>query len=178
MAAKHLSSHSYTMYSIFSNDNQTGGKTNSSDIIRVVAANNLSYVVDNVAASLTNLAFEASDETVAGDVYTSETFVLVRWEWLILPVIQVSLGVLFLLTIIIRTSVHGSSLWRTSLLPLVYHTLDADTAILDQRPAPNDIATMELKARKVQAQLDTFQKNGKSQGEARVSMLSVSDAST
>lgn len=52
----------------------------SSDAIESVANNGLSTVIGNVAASLTQLGLEQSDETVIGTDSVSEVYVDVRWN--------------------------------------------------------------------------------------------------
>ena len=48
------------------------------DAVLVVKAHNLSYVMNNIAASLTSLGLDLSNETVHGTVRTSENYTLVR----------------------------------------------------------------------------------------------------
>ena len=75
----------------------------SSDIIRRVASHNLSYVMGNLAASLTDHALSLADETVPGLVKTSEVYVFVRWEWLILPICLEIVGFVLFITTVLRT---------------------------------------------------------------------------
>ena len=92
----------------------------STDVLDVVPTHNLTYLFNNIAASLTNLALSLNNQTVTGTARSSEVDVSVRWAWLIFPVLVEGLGfVLFIMTV---TRAHRArvALWRTSLLPLLY----------------------------------------------------------
>ena len=123
----------------------------SSDAMRVIRNHNLSYVLENIAASFSKLAIDKGGETVTGTVKVSETYILVRWEWMILPISLVAVGALLLLATIIRHSRHRNNLWRSSLLPLLYHQVEMSTQSSGTPPA--DVAGMETLARKDKATL-------------------------
>lgn len=73
--------------------------TYSNEAMKAIHSHNLSYVTGNIAASLTSLALEVSDERAFGYIERPESFVSVRWVWISLPVILECLGLtLFVLT--------------------------------------------------------------------------------
>ena len=121
---------------------------NTSDTIRIIAAHNLSYVLGNVALSLTRLGLKFGGETITGVAYVSETYVSVRWEWLILPVIQVLAGLFLFWVTCVLTSFNQGALWRSSLLPLVYQKFDLQAST--DNSVPIIVSEMELKARKAE----------------------------
>ena len=74
----------------------------SSEGVQSTAAYGMSKTMEIVATSLTKLALDLSKETVIGNVTTSEVYVLVRWEWLILRLaLEVAGIILFASTIIL-----------------------------------------------------------------------------
>ena len=119
--------------------------------MRVIASHNLSYVISNVAASLSKLGLDVSGETVTGVVQVSQMYVLVRWEWLILPAALVAAGLDLFLATVLRTAQHHNNLWRSSLLPLLFHRFGA--AVIIDEPAPLNVARMEFRARLVELEL-------------------------
>ena len=96
----------------------------SSEGVQSVAAKGLKYVVDSVAASLTNLALDLDDKSVVGNVTTSELYVHVQWEWLVLPFALEIVGVALFVTTILLSYRHEIQLWRSSALAHIYHGLD------------------------------------------------------
>ena len=81
----------------------------------------LKHVIDNVAAAITKRALQESPESVPGYVITSQTYVSVRWEWLILPIVLEVLGLLVLSVAMLMSSRRTVPLWKASVLPLLYH---------------------------------------------------------
>ena len=129
------------------------------DIIRVVQAKNLSYVLDNVAASLTRLAIDNSSETVTGYVTTPETYVHVRWAWLALPICLEAVGIALLLATAV-VSYHGKvPLWKESLLPLLYHGLEEHGT--REQAFATDICEMERTAEKTVVRLAASKNDGR-----------------
>jgi hypothetical protein len=98
--------------------------TSSPDNVKVIATNNLSFVVGNIAASLTKLGLDLSSETVTGNVTSPEVYVLVRWQWLALPIILELGGIIVCAAAIRSSKTHKVRLWKASILPLLYHGLE------------------------------------------------------
>jgi hypothetical protein len=99
-------------------------RLNTSDSIHVIANHNLSYVMNNIAASLSKIALDVSGNAVTGVVRVSETYVLVRWEWLMLTIALVAAGLFMFLVTGLRTAQPHNNLWLSSLLTLFYHSFD------------------------------------------------------
>ncbi len=101
----------------------------SSDIAQALwYADDLDGLMDNLADRMTdalrNLYSDpASDATSLGKVYTSQTYVLVAWPWLILPVGLVLASCMVLLAAIISSSRHQTIVWKSSSLAPLFHGL-------------------------------------------------------
>lgn len=53
-----------------------------------------------------------------------QTYVHVRWAWLTLPVTCVVSALVYLVTIILMTRRLGALVWKSSVLPYLFHGLD------------------------------------------------------
>ena len=121
---KALTGKDYERFSNFTGNLQLNRHKLPSDVLNVVRAKGLDHVVGNLAASLTSLAVKHGNETVKGAVERSETYVLVRWAWLALPISLEAMGVTLLLGTVLYTYRRKAPLWKESLLPLLYHGLE------------------------------------------------------
>lgn len=120
------------------------------DVIQaLLAKHNLSSLLANVAESFSQQARKASTETVPGWVYTNESFVRVRWEWLILPFVLHVAGLVVLIIAILSSRYHKARLWKASLLPLLYHGMEKK-----ERSVATDVQGMEEEARRDIVSLD------------------------
>jgi hypothetical protein len=99
--------------------------------------NNISNITQDVADSLTNqlrggrtqlsgdLGDNANATTLGGEAYWNETFVKVRWPWLIIPLAEtVLVSVLLIVTIWVS---WGEVLFKSSVAALLVHGLDGWT---------------------------------------------------
>ena len=99
----------------------------SSDIAQALwYADDLDGLMDNLAARMTdalrNLYSDpASNATNLGKVYTTRTYVLVAWPWLILPVGLVLASCMVLFAAIISSSRHQTIVWKSSSLAPLFH---------------------------------------------------------
>lgn len=108
-------------------------------------------VFDNIAEALTHEMYilEGHIEQT-GKAYSQEVFIRVRWEWAIFPIILDLLGVIFLASNVWINSRDGVYLWKSSLLPLLFHGLEGwGHDALDF----NEQSEMEKKAKKMYAKL-------------------------
>lgn len=86
---------------------------------------NVSEVMSNITASMTNRIRHGRNATVAkGVVLQPDTIVLVQWKWLILPIALVVLDFVFLAFVVCVTSSQGAPLWKSGLIPLFFHGLE------------------------------------------------------
>lgn len=92
----------------------------SPEITTIYAQKNFSRTIENVAASLNNHLQRYATNRVLGKVLVQETFVHVRWPWLVLPLVLVLAGTAALLAVICQTRKEKAVLWKCSSLPLVY----------------------------------------------------------
>jgi len=119
----------------------TNGMRSSSFLMEQIATVGLGAVLDGVAASLTQQALLANtSEVLLGTVFTTETYVAVDWPWLIYPATLV-LGAILLLAL---TAMHshrcGLRISKSSMLPLLYRTLDLD--LRARQPVLHDVSAM------------------------------------
>ncbi|GME43312.1 uncharacterized protein K452DRAFT_310684 [Neofusicoccum parvum] len=87
---------------------------------------NISNFMHRVAHSMTNQVRTSSD--ISGKIYGTalhmETFIVVRWKWLGLPVAVIVFGVAFLVTTIALNWTKKTVLWKSNDLPLLTHGLE------------------------------------------------------
>jgi hypothetical protein len=116
------------------------------DLIGPLAGKNFSSRFESIAASFTNYGLGQTNTTFPGSAISQEVYVHVRWRWIILPVIlQVFTIVLFVLTVIHSHRV-GAPVWKSSLLPIWYHTTEKshsqDNADSAARQRLSDMGTL------------------------------------
>ena len=105
----------------------------------------VSLMMDDIALSITNKMRTLSTTTmVRGTAREPATFVRANWYWLIFPAVLVVLSILFLVMTIIFSTETDSVLWKTSILPFLYHNLQTK----QQRPTGGTVRDMERAARK------------------------------
>lgn len=127
------------------------GPQYSSESIKKIQATNLSYVLGNIADSLSKLALDLGNETIIGNVTTSETYVKVDWKWLILPIyLEITVVGLLAFTVFLSHR-RNVPLWKSSILALLYRGIPEAT--LGQLPG-SDVGKMEETARTTFAALE------------------------
>jgi hypothetical protein len=88
---------------------------------------NLSFseAVKNAALALTDyIQTSSQSEPVFGHRSVTETYVRVRWAWLVLPIVLTALSLAFLLMTIWTTHRSDTKVWKSSSLALLYHGLE------------------------------------------------------
>ncbi|KAE8136997.1 hypothetical protein BDV38DRAFT_283388 [Aspergillus pseudotamarii] len=80
----------------------------------------LEEVMSNVAASLTKLSFDLSNDVVNGTVLVTEVYVSVAWIWLVLPALLLVLGIILISTICVNKG-QTLPLWKSSILAAFFH---------------------------------------------------------
>jgi hypothetical protein len=134
--------------------------TTSSDTMEYINVTGLEPVLAGVAASLTQQALLANTSgKVIETVWTTETVVAVDWPWLIYSATLV----LSAIALIALTAHHshrcGLRIWKSSMLPLLYRTLDPD--LLARQPVLHDVSTMTGVAGKAKVTLvETSREDG------------------
>ena len=84
-----------------------------------------SQVVKNVALALTDyIQTSSQSEPVFGQRSVTDTYVRIRWAWLVLPIVLTALSLAFLLMTIWTTHRSDTKVWKSSSLALLYHGLE------------------------------------------------------
>ena len=91
---------------------------------RKVLADGLEPTMRNVASTLSSYSREISNSTLLGTVFTTESYVNVRWVYLTLPAALIVFGMVLLGSTAFISSHGKSNLWKTSVLPFLYHGLE------------------------------------------------------
>lgn len=86
---------------------------------------NITEVVESISTSLTDTIRAAeSSGRIPGTAFRDETFISVRWSWIILPLCVVLGSVMLLSATIIATRKDNAVLWKSSVFPLLMSYLD------------------------------------------------------
>lgn len=101
----------------------------SEEIHRRVQEKGLAHVVRSVTGALNNISLVRSEEKVTGSVRVSEIVVSVRWAWLVLPLLLEVAGVVLLVLVWCRRR-NAAGVWKTSILPVLYHGLERNDPAL------------------------------------------------
>lgn len=89
-----------------------------------LAGPDIPRTLDAMARAVTYNMMDGPNSTVSqGQVYKTETFIRVRWEWLILSIITVVSSVALLAVTIAKTCTMHQRAWKSSLAPLLYPDL-------------------------------------------------------
>jgi hypothetical protein len=83
------------------------------------SSNSFPHILENVAAMGTDLFQRFSTRNVSGSALEAQTYVEVRWVWLIYPAVLIVMGTASLLWTIHSTRTNGVVVWKSSLLPLL-----------------------------------------------------------
>jgi hypothetical protein len=106
--------------------------------------------LENVATALTNYGLETTNETVRGRAYAEESYVEVRWQWIVLPVLlQLSTLVLFITTVA-YSHCNSVPIWKSSILAIIYHGVED----LDEK---KDLVAERLSGMNAVARVDKVQ---------------------
>lgn len=93
-------------------------------ILANAAEGEIHILLSSMATSMTNvIRTSAHNDRVPGDAYTTETFVHVRWPWIIFPIILVLLSIV-LLIITAFISRDQPVLWKSSIFPFLLGQLE------------------------------------------------------
>lgn len=95
--------------------------------------NNASQQMANLATALTTgirntQSSNGSFETVDGTAFDTAIHVQIRWPWIVLPLLLLTLGLVFLLSTVVRSSreVNDVGIWKTSALAILFNGLGED----------------------------------------------------
>lgn len=93
------------------------------------------YIIEDLSGFMNNLADRMTDTLrnhyqdpaldIQGKVYVMETYISVRWPWLILPITLLFASCGLLVASILSTHGHRSTLWKNDSLATLFHGLEA-----------------------------------------------------
>lgn len=90
--------------------------------------NNITTYVQRLADAMTHSVRANSNETVTawGQALMGETYVHVRWEWIILPVLILFISLIFIVATVLKSSseMKEVGIWKTSALAALMNGLD------------------------------------------------------
>ncbi|KAF2449614.1 hypothetical protein P171DRAFT_379677 [Karstenula rhodostoma CBS 690.94] len=89
------------------------------------AASNVTSRMDRLATVMTNIMRQASNDIAVGKSFSEESYIEVRWLWLILPVGLLVLTLIFLVGTVIRTSMENDrvGVWKNSAIATLLYGL-------------------------------------------------------
>lgn len=91
--------------------------------------NNIADYIQRLADAMTHSIRANSNQTViaAGDAIVGETYVHVRWGWIVLPVSMLFISLIFIIATVIKSSSERNEvgIWKTSALAALMNGLDA-----------------------------------------------------
>ncbi|KAJ6021994.1 hypothetical protein N7540_007498 [Penicillium herquei] len=125
-----------------------------SDLTTIIYANGLNTSVQSVASSLTNAIRTGTDSRlIQGTAFQVETYIHVRWPWIILPLIII-LATLVLLagTMLASKYQQFTVIWKGSVIPLLVSRIEKPhEADLD---SPQSLDKMHRIAKRMNTRLD------------------------
>lgn len=98
----------------------------SSSATALSAGNDTPSTIKNIALASTRCTLNFNGLNVTAVALNVETYVHVRWVWLTVPMVLIVTGILFLGLAMIETTWHKVEVWKSSSLPLIYHSLDEE----------------------------------------------------
>ncbi|KAF7509001.1 hypothetical protein GJ744_008396 [Endocarpon pusillum] len=103
----------------------------SSDIMEVIylkGPSNVPQIMANVATAMTNNLRLKSETVAIGTAIALETYIHVRWLWLLLPSIMVSLATILLVLTVRQSRRWDIPNWRSNALAAMMHGVQEDEA--------------------------------------------------
>jgi len=101
---------------------------------RGLTSDAVTKTIESLAAALTNVVRQVSNPqtSVTGTTCALESYIVVQWPWLLLPLIMVLLAALFLVLTILQTEKGRVPSWRSSALAVMEHGVS--TTMLESGP--------------------------------------------
>ena len=120
-----------------------------------IITTSLDEVIARIANSLTKSVLDQTGVNITGTMSHTETFVAVKWKWITLPAPIVLLSSVFLLTtILINSRQKRLALWKSSVLPLLYHGIDHDKIAIPDGKEVAVVSAMEVDAKGTEVRLE------------------------
>ncbi|KAI3343232.1 hypothetical protein F4824DRAFT_444964, partial [Ustulina deusta] len=112
----------------------TGGAFLNTDVPTVFTA-----LAKSMTDYLRSLSKGPNVKTGHGARIESVVFVHIRWEWLILPLLEELIAVVFVIWVIIYNKRHRIPGWKSSALAMLAHNLDHHNSLVTDFQGPNEI---------------------------------------
>ncbi|KAI5837342.1 hypothetical protein DFP73DRAFT_589071 [Morchella snyderi] len=112
------------------NGNGTVQQQFTTDILRGFAQDpDIARTMGRVSTALTNRLrnLDRGTQKAMGESYTVQSFIRVRWVWLLYPVTLWTASLVFLVCVVVETRGRGMRAWGASQMALVWYGLDAET---------------------------------------------------
>lgn len=88
---------------------------------------NMTSLIINTTDSMTKAVRTGRNATRAqGTIWDPDTYIVVQWPCLILPILLILFSTLFLVIVMLFTSKRNMPLWKSALLPFTFHGLERD----------------------------------------------------
>ena len=126
-------------------------KNERSNTVGPESTRSLEQRVESIATALTNWGLQTTNDTVRGDAIGEESYVHVRWKWIILPAVLELASLTLLVVTIIHSRREDVPLWKTSALALIYHGVDELRG--RETLATERLSSMEVTAKTTDVQL-------------------------
>jgi len=114
-------------------------------------------IAAGMTASLQSCPSNGICPVVVGQPYTGQTFIQVRWNWLIPNLINVLFTAVLLLVTILEASAHKIPLWKSSVLALFFHGLHIKC---HTEPVEETVGELDHKAKELRIHLEKVDKHG------------------
>lgn len=93
----------------------------STSAVALIYPANVSAIMTGVADSMTN-ALRTRNATVAhGTIWDQDTYYSIKWVWITLPIALVLFSTIFLVVTALVNTKHTAPLWKSGLLPYLFH---------------------------------------------------------
>lgn len=147
-----LSYYVYYYFDDIGDWNANLGTEPDTDNVGQIISTSLDQVTSKIVSSLTKLTLDESDATINGTISNSAK--LRPCKMAMLPVTALLLSVIFLvITILVSRRHKRLALWKSSVLPLLYHGLDEGVALPDGEDYAV-VSGMEADAKSVEVRLE------------------------
>ena len=108
----------------------------------------------NIAQSMTNNMRKASGDNIVGIAHTFESYIHVRWIWLLFPLVMLVLAATFLVLTIWHSRKLGVPNWRSSALSAMMHGInETEVDGIDKWIGKEKISELESWAESVEVRL-------------------------
>ncbi|KAI2976447.1 hypothetical protein CBS147323_480 [Aspergillus niger] len=124
----------------------------------------LETLMGRIASAVSKLARAKSNSPIYGVVITQDSYVAVQWPWLTLPAVLLVAGTSLLVATALITTHEGASLWKSSVLPLLFHGLEPNLITRDtmmQRGFYEATSDMEQVAAELNVELGLSDEGGR-----------------